>query len=96
MDRVVNYLDLSLLGLDDRSLVEIRDHAEAASAVLDDGADCPPPLALRVLRRVLVRHLEVPLQEALHPIHRPSPPLLPPLSSASSEEALPLLFIVPV
>jgi hypothetical protein len=57
----VTDLDLAALGLDLQSLVEVRDHAEAAAAVLDERDGIPPP-ALRVLRRVLRRHLE-PLQE---------------------------------
>lgn len=55
-------LDVAALRLDLRSLLEVGDHAEAAAGVLDELADGLPPPALRVLRRVLGRHLE-PLQE---------------------------------
>jgi hypothetical protein len=60
----VTDLDLAALGLDLQSLVEVRDHAEAAAAVLDERDGIPPP-ALRVLRRVLRRHLE-----SLQELHR--------------------------
>jgi hypothetical protein len=53
----VTDLDLAALGLDLPSLVEVGDHAEAAAAILDEGDGIAPP-ALRVLRRVLRRHLE--------------------------------------
>jgi hypothetical protein len=55
-------LYLATLRLDLGALVEVRDHPEAAAAVLDERADGLPPPALRVLRRVLRRHLE-PLEE---------------------------------
>lgn len=51
-------LDVAALRLGLGSLVEVGDHAEAAPAVLDERADGLPPSALRVLRRVLRRHLE--------------------------------------
>lgn len=60
------YLDLPFLGLDLGPLVEIGDHAEPAAAVLDHRPHGPPPPPLRLLLRVLGRHLEVLLQKALH------------------------------
>ena len=56
--------------------VEVGHHAEAAAAVLDEGADGGAPSPLRFLRRVLGREIEVLPQALLQPVH-PSLPSLP-------------------
>ena len=53
--------------------VEVGHHAEAAAAVLDEGADGGAPSPLRLLGRVLGREIEVLPQALLQPVH-PSPP----------------------
>ena len=53
--------------------VEVGHHAEAAAAVLDEGADGGAPSPLRFLRRVLGGEIEVLPQALLQPVH-PSPP----------------------
>lgn len=65
LKRAGTYLDLAALGLGLRALVEVGYHPEAAAAVLDERADGIPPPSLRLLRRVLRRHLE-----ALQELHR--------------------------
>lgn len=60
------YLDGAALGVVLVTLVEVGHVAEAAAAVLDEGADGGAPAPLRLLRRVLGRQLEVLLQIPLH------------------------------
>lgn len=63
---VGGYLDGAALGVVLVALVEVGHVAEAAAAVLDEGADGGAPPPLRLLRRVLGRQLEVLLQIPLH------------------------------
>ena len=49
--------------------VEVGHHAEAAAAVLDEGADGGAPSPLRLLGRVLGREIEVLPQALLQPVH---------------------------
>uniref|UniRef100_A0A0E0IY54 Uncharacterized protein n=1 Tax=Oryza nivara TaxID=4536 RepID=A0A0E0IY54_ORYNI len=68
--RPTTYLGGADLGLVQGAAVEVGHPAEAAAAVLDDGANGLPPSPLRLLRRVLGRHIEVLLQvpvKLLHP-----------------------------
>ena len=60
--------------------VEVGHHAEAAAAVLDEGADGGAPSPLRLLGRVLGREVEVLPQALLQPVH----PSLPPTGATSS------------